>query len=185
MNTSLVETVWPGESLQRNVVLVLAGSVLTALSAQVAIPLPFSPVPVTGQTFAVLLIGAVLGSRLGALAMLAYLAEGAIGLPVFAGGHGTLLWMLGPTGGYLAGFVVAAYIIGWLCEHAWDRRLLTALAAMLLGNVAIYALGLPWLAHFVGTGKVVALGLAPFIAGDVAKIVLAGLALPTAWKFVR
>lgn len=185
MNTTLIESVWPGESLQRNIVLVLAGSILTALSAQAVIPLPFSPVPVTGQTFAVLLIGAVLGSRLGALSMLAYLAEGAVGLPVFAGGHGTLLWMLGPTGGYLAGFVAAAYITGWLCERGWDRRLLTALAAMLVGNAAIYALGLPWLAHFVGTGKVVALGLAPFIVGDIAKIVLAGLAMPAAWKVVR
>ena len=185
MNLTLIETVWPGASVRRDVLLVLAGSILTALSAQVAIPLPFSPVPVTGQTFAVLLVGAVLGSRLGALSMFAYLAEGAAGLPVFAGGHGTLLWMLGPTGGYLAGFVVAAYATGWLCERGWDRRLPTALAAMFVGNVLIYAFGLSWLAHYVGASKVVILGLAPFIAGDVAKIVLAGLALPTAWKFVR
>jgi len=185
MNLTLIESVWSGASVRRDVLLVLAGSILTALSAQVAIPLPFSPVPVTGQTFAVLLVGAVLGSRLGALSMFAYLAEGAAGLPVFAGGHGTLLWMLGPTGGYLAGFVVAAYATGWLCEHGWDRRLPTALAAMFTGNVLIYVFGLPWLGHFVGVSKVVALGLAPFIAGDVAKIVLAGLALPAAWKFVR
>jgi biotin transport system substrate-specific component len=185
MNLTLIESAWPGESVRRDVLLVLAGSVLTALSAQVAIPLPFSPVPVTGQTFAVLLVGAVLGSRLGAWSMLAYLVEGAAGLPVFAGGHGTLLWMIGPTGGYLAGFVVAAYATGWLCERGWDRRLPTALVAMLIGNVLIYALGLPWLAHFVGASKVVALGLAPFIVGDAAKIVLAGLTLPAAWKLVR
>ncbi len=108
MNLTLIESAWPGESVRRDVLLVLAGSVLTALSAQVAIPLPFSPVPVTGQTFAVLLVGAVLGRRLGAWSMLADLVEGAAGLPVFAGRHGTLLCVAGPTARHLAGAPVAA-----------------------------------------------------------------------------
>jgi len=179
-----MEVVIPGEGLWRDALLVLGGSILIALMAQVAIPLPFSPVPVTGQTFAVLLVGAVLSSRRGALSLLAYLAEGAVGLPVFAGGGSGLPWLLGPTGGYLVGFVAAAWMVGSLCERGWDRQVRTAALAMLAGNGVIYLFGVPWLAHFVGVERVLALGLWPFVPGDLVKLALAALALPSAWRLV-
>src|SRR6266852_393290 len=121
--------------LVRQVGLVIGFSLLTALAAQVVIPL--GPIPITGQTFAVLLTGALLGSRLGAMAMIAYLVEGASGLPFFAGGHGGLLHLMGPTGGYLIAFPAAAYVTGAFAEHGWDRRFLTAAAAMAIGSIVI------------------------------------------------
>jgi biotin transport system substrate-specific component len=150
----------------------------------VAIPLPFSPVPITGQTLAALLIGALLGSRLGALCILLYISEGLLGVPVFAGGSAGLLRLLGPTGGYLAGMVLAAYVTGSLAERGWDRRPLTAALAMLCGNIAIYILGLPWLAHFVGAGHVLAAGLLPFIPGDLLKLAIAATLLPAGWAIL-
>ncbi|HET9251524.1 MAG TPA: biotin transporter BioY [Candidatus Eisenbacteria bacterium] len=168
-----------------DVLLVLAGSALIALSAQVAVPLPFSPVPVTGQTFAVLLVGAALGATRGTAAVLAYLAEGAAGFPVFAGGLAGPAVLLGPTGGYLFGFLPAAWICGALAERGWDRRFLTTLASMALGDLAIFAVGIPWLARFVGAENAITFGLAPFVAGNLAKVVLAAGALPLAWAGVR
>ena len=164
--------------------LVIGGSLLIALSAQIAIPLPFSPVPITGQTLAVLLSGALLGSRRGGLCLLAYLVEGIAGLPVFAGGTAGLVHLLGPTGGYLVGFVVAAYITGLLAERGWDRRTGTTFLAMLLGNAAIYAFGLPWLACFSGVGRMLPLGFYPFIPGDLLKLALATVLLPSGWRML-
>ncbi len=181
---ALIELVLPLESMVRKASAVLAASVFIALLARVRVFLPFTPVPLTGQTFGVLLVGALLGSRLGTASVLAYLAEGLLGLPVFSGGGG-LGWILGPTGGYLIGFTVAAWVVGFLTEQGWDRKVPTAAMAMLLGNAAIYVFGLPWLACFVGLGKVFALGFLPFVPGDLVKIVLASLALPAAWKLVR
>lgn len=175
--------VLPG-SLAWKVVLVLAGSALIALAAQVRIPLPFSPVPVTGQTFAVLLVAAALG-RLGVASVIAYLTEGAIGLPVFAGGAAGLSYIGGPTGGYLVGFVLAALIVGAAAERRWDRRLVTSLLVMLLGEIAIYACGVAWLARFPLPVSPWQAGLIPFIPGDLFKMVLAALALPAAWRLVR
>lgn len=171
-------------SLAFDLALVLAGSALIALSARVAIPLPFSPVPITGQTFAVLLVGAALGRRRGAAAVLAYLAEGAAGLPVFAGAHTGPAALVGPTGGYLFGFVPGAWLCGYLAERGWDRSVGGTIASMTLGNVAIFAVALPWLARFVGAANVWALGFWPFIPGDVMKIGLAAAVLPLAWKWV-
>jgi biotin transport system substrate-specific component len=162
--------------------LVIGGSLFIALGAQVAVQLPFSPVPITGQTLAVLLVGMLLGSRRGSLSLLAYLAEGLAGLPVFAGGTVGLARLLGPTGGYLVGFIVAAYVTGRLAERGWDRRVGTTILAMLLGNAAIYALGLPWLAAFVGGERALPLGLYPFIPGDLLKLALAAILLPAGWK---
>jgi len=175
--------VLPG-SLLWKLVLVLAGSALIALAAQVRIPLPFSPVPVTGQTFAVLLVAAALG-RLGLWSVIAYPIEGAAGLPVFAGGTFGVATIVGPTGGYLIGFALAAALVGSAAERGWDRHLATALAAMVLGEVAIYACGLAWLARFLLPVPLLDAGLVPFIPGDVVKMVLAALALPGAWKLVR
>jgi biotin transport system substrate-specific component len=175
--------VLPG-SLLWKLVLVLSGSALIAIAAQVRIPLPFSPVPVTGQTFAVLLVAAALG-RLGLASVIAYLIEGAVGLPVFQGGTFGVATIVGPTGGYLIGFALAAALVGSAAERGWDRHLATALAAMLLGEVAIYACGLAWLARFPLPVPLVEAGLLPFIPGDVVKMVLAALALPSAWRLVR
>ena len=163
--------------------LVAGGSLIVALAAQVAVRLSFSPVPVTGQTLAVLLVGALLGSRRGAASMLTYLAQGLIGLPVFAAGASGLAYAMGPTGGYLAGFVAAAFVTGYLAERGWDRSVLRTALAMLAGNAAIYALGLSWLSLYVGP-QALALGALPYLAGDVTKLILAAIALPAGWKLI-
>jgi len=188
----LAKTLWPTRSFGRDLSLILSGSLFVALLAQVAIPLPFTPVPITGQTLGVLLVGAALGSRLGFLALLAYLLEGAMGLPVFAGGTGGLAKILGPTGGFLLAFPLAAGLVGLLVERfGLDRSFLGTLFAMLLGNALLYLLGLPWLwAWLMGAGKAVglsgllAMGFFPFVPGDLVKAVLAALLLPSAWRLL-
>lgn len=164
--------------------LVLAGSLLVALSARLTFYLPITPVPVTGQTFAVLLVGAALGSRRGALAMAVYLGQGALGLPVFSGGGCCLPWLLGPTAGYLWSYPLVAWVVGSLAERGWDRRPALAAAAMLVGNALIYVVALPWLSAFVGGANVLEAGLLPFIPGDLLKVVLAALLLPATWALV-
>ncbi|GAC1479001.1 MAG: biotin transporter BioY [Candidatus Dormibacteria bacterium] len=163
---------WVGQrTVATDVGLVIAFSLLIGLLAHLVIPLPFTPVPITGQTFGVLLTGAVLGSRLGTATLLAYIVEGTVGLPVFAAGSP------GPaTSGYLAGFVAAAFIVGWLVEHGWDRDAPRIVVAMLAGEVAIYFFGLLWLARFVPVSSLFALGLLPFIPGDAVKLVAAAIA---------
>jgi len=165
-----------------DVALIIGGSLVIGLCAQVAIGWP---VPVTGQTFAVLMAGALLGARRGSLCILAYIAEGAVGLPVFAMGRSGVLVLKGPTGGYLVGFIAAAYIAGLLAERGWDRRVGTTILAMVLGNVAIYVFGLLWLCCLMGVNKtVLTVGLYPFIGGDFLKIVLAAILLPSGWKLL-
>ena len=170
-----------------NFLLILAGSVLIALSAQVAIRLPFTPIPVTGQTFAILMVGMALGSKRGALAVVAYLLEGAAGLPVFAGGTGGLLALMGPTSGFLLGFIPAAYITGYLAEHGWDRNVLTTGLAMLIGNAMIYIPGLIVLGTILGTtpSTTIKFGFLPFYMGDLVKLALAAVMMPMAWKFIN
>src|SRR5438093_5499711 len=138
---TLADVAVPRAGALDNVVLVASASLVTALGAQLAIPLPWSPVPITGQTFAVLLTGAVLGARRGFLAQALYLAEGAMGLPVFAGGAAGVAKLMGPTAGYLIAFPFAAMLTGALAERGWDRRFLTMLAAMLLGSAVIFVRG--------------------------------------------
>jgi len=169
--------------------LVLAGSLLIGIAAQVAIPLPI--VPVTGQTFAVLLLGALLGARLGAWTVLVYLMEGAAGLPVFSQGRSGLIMFLGPTGGYLVGFMAAAAVVGLLAQRGWDRRVFTTVAAMILGNMIIYAFGLFQLLYLssvsgvpVGGEGLMAVGLYPFVAGDLIKTLLAAMLLPLGWRLL-
>lgn len=180
------------ESWLNNILLVLGGSVFVAISAQFSYQFSFSTVPVTGQTFAVLLIGALYGSRLGAATMIAYLAEGAAGLPVFAEGKGGI-WpgIASPSGGYLFGFIICAFIVGWFAERGWDRTKWIMLP-MLLGNAAIYVPGLIWLHrqfHIVGIPisweTTLDYGLWPFVAGDLAKLVAAALAVPAGWALVE
>jgi biotin transport system substrate-specific component len=182
-------------SVSSDSVLAALGAVTIALSAAISIRLPDNPVPITGQTFGVLLVAGALGARRGFSATLLYVAIGVIGLPAFAEGRGGLgviasvdagRLVLGATGGYLVGFVVAAAIVGRLAERRWDRRMLSSVAAMLLGNAAIYAVGLPWLALATGYSgaDTVAKGLVPFLLGDLAKLALAGLALRAGWWIV-
>jgi biotin transport system substrate-specific component len=178
----LAERAWPGAGLARDIPLIIGGALLTALCSQIEIPL--QPVPITGQTFGVLLVGALLGSRRGAASMLTYVGMGAVGLPVFAGGAAGLSRLAGPTAGYLAGFMVAAALVGFLSRHGWDRRVATTVLAMALGTLTIYIFGVAWLSRFVGWSQVLATGVAPFLVGDALKLALAAVALPWIWRLV-
>ena len=166
------------------IMLILGGSLVIAVSAQIAVGYP---VPITAQTLAVLMIAALFGSRRGVACLLAYLVEGAVGLPVFAQGKAGLAAFAGPTGGYLIGFVVAAFGVGLLAEKGWDRRFWSTVLAMVIGNIVIYAFGLAWLSLLPGVGfrSAIAGGLYPFIAGDIVKVIIAAAALPSAWKLLR
>lgn len=167
--------------------LVLGGAALVAIAAQISIPLPFTPVPITGQTFAVVLVGASLGSLLGATSLTVYVVAGMVGAPVYADGASGADVLSSPTGGYLVGFVAAAALTGWLAQKRWDRTLSSSISAMLCGNVLIYACGLVWLQHELGTSaqKTLELGLYPFVIGDLVKIYLAAVLLPAAWRLAR
>ncbi len=182
---TLADVAWPRVGFLRDALLVAGASVVTTLAAQIAIPLPGSPVPMTGQTFAVLLSGAVLGARRAFLAQLLYLAEGALGLPVFAAGAAGLVKLAGPTSGYLVAFPLAAALTGALAERGWDRRFGTMVAAMLLGSAVIFAVGLAGLSRFVPGDRLLATGLLPFVPGDLVKASLAALAFPAAWRWVN
>ena len=166
------------------VALVITFAALTAVAAQVRIPLGFTPVPMTGQTFAVLLTGAAFGWRGGAAAQALYVAVGLAGFPVFQGGEGGWTYATGATAGYLVGFIVSAAVIGFLAEQRQDRRIATAIPAMLAGNTVIYLFGVPWLMHVLSTDLAggLAAGVAPFVIGDFLKITAAGLLLPAAWR---
>lgn len=169
----------------RDLLLVAIGALLIALLAQVRIPLPFTPIPLTGQTFAVLLVGAALGAKRGFASIGLYTVFGLTGLPVFAGGASGLGYAFGPTGGYLLGFILAAYVVGRLAERGLERSLRTSLLPFLTGTLIIYTLGAGWLAFYVGPAAALAKGVLPFIAGDALKIAAAAMALPSAWKLVK
>jgi len=166
--------------------LVAGGAVFIALVAQVAFYLPFTPVPVTGLTFGVLVTGAAMGSVRGLLATLLYVLVGVAGAPVYADGSYGIDVLLGVTGGYLVGSVLAAALTGYLAEKAWDRKVFSAVPAMLLGELVIFVVGVGWLMVVldVGLGEGLKLGFVPFILGEMVKLVAAGLLLPGAWKLV-
>jgi biotin transport system substrate-specific component len=177
-----------------NAAVVVAGSLVVAGLAQIKIHLGFTPVPITGQTLGVLLVGASLGPGLGAASLLLYIGEGAVGLPFFAGGahfaHGLVFPVCtsdGASAGYLWGFVAAAGVVGWLSRLGWDRRLATAIAAMFIGEIILYAGGIPWLDAACGlpAQKGLSLGLYPFVIGDTIKLLFAAGLLPTAWGLLR
>lgn len=176
----------PRTSLLTDTLLVTGGAVFIALVAQLSFYLPFTPVPVTGLTFGVIATGAAMGSIRGLLATLVYVVVGVAGAPVYAGGSYGLDVLLGVTGGYLVGSVLAAALTGFLAERAWDRKVVSAVPAMLLGELVIFTVGVGWLMVVlnVGLGEGLALGLVPFIIGEVVKLVAAGLLLPGAWKLV-
>ena len=182
---TLARVVVPERSVLAEAALAVLFALFTALMAQLVIPLPFTPVPITGQTFAVLLTGALLGSRLGAVSMILYVALGAVGLPFYAGGAHGMQVVFGATGGYLLGFIVADFVVGRLAELRWDRSLQRSLPAMAAGQAVIYALGL------IGLGlalhwpaNLLQLGLTPFLVGDAIKLVAAALLLPAAWRIL-
>ncbi len=186
---TLASAVWPSEKVSgmvRNVILAVGGTALLTIAAKIQVP--FYPVPMTMQTFVVLALGMAYGWRLGGATLILYLAEGAVGLPVFAGtpekGIG-LAYMLGGTGGYLIGFVLAAALCGWLGERGWDRNVAKTALAMLAGNVIIYVPGLIWLGGLFGWDKpILEWGLTPFILGDLTKLALAAAVLPLAWHWL-
>lgn len=187
-NSTLVAALWPesrGDLLRLSAIVVLGTLLLTA-SAKIQVP--FWPVPMTMQTFVALFLGAALGPRLGALTVLLYLAEGAMGLPVFAGtpekGIG-LAYMAGPTGGYLIGFAAGAYVVGWLAERGWDRSVPRLFLAMLLGHIAIFAFGLAWLTSLIGFEKAWMFGVVPFYAATVFKTALGACVVPALWQFAK
>ena len=187
---TLADVISPGAGttarLARDIILIVAGSLLVALFAQIKIPLGFTPVPITGQTFAVLVVGALLGGWRGGLALALYAIEGAF-LPFFAGGVSGWFWLL-PSGGYIVGFIPAAALVGYLCQWGWNRRP-WVLLAMLLGNAVLYVPGLIQLNYFLppdaasawGCADVWQCGLLPFIPGDLVKLIAASLVVPTGW----
>jgi len=179
--------VLPRRGLLADTILVLAGTGLVAGAAQISIKLPFTPVPITGQTFAVVLVGASLGSIRGTASLMLYLWLGVAGAPIYA--HHAHGWAVitSASGGYIVGFVIAAAVTGYLAERQWDRKVSSAIAAMLTGNVIIYLVGLPWLAVVLNTNleKTLEYGLYPFVPGDVFKLYLAAAVLPGAWRVVE
>jgi biotin transport system substrate-specific component len=187
LKPTLMDALWPSDTKAlRAVVLALIGSAVLWASAKIQVP--FYPVPMTLQTLAVLGLGMAYGWRLAFATLLLYLAQGAFGLPVFAGtpekGIG-LAYMMGPTGGYLLGFLLAATLCGWLAERGWGRNVATTALAMLLGNIVIYVPGLLWLGALFGWDKpVLEWGLTPFLLGDATKLVLAALILPGLWMLL-
>ena len=179
MNGNLFSTAFPKSQALHRAAAVGLGVIILTLASKVQVP--FWPVPMTLQTLAVLMIGATAGMRLGSATVLAWLGLGALGAPVFATGAG-LAYMAGPTGGYLAGFLLAAIAVGYLADKGQGRTIVSALAVLLVGLVAIYALGLGWLAMLIGPHKAVAAGLMPFIPAEVLKLALGTAILTAAWK---
>ncbi len=169
-----------------SLLLVVGAATVTALAAQWRIVLPFTPVPITGQTFAVLLTGAALGLRLGAAGQLLYVAAGIAGAPVFTEGRSGVDVVLGATGGYILGFVVAAGLIGWMAERRQDRTFATMFTAFIVGSAVIYAFGVAGLIAATGMSltDAIANGVVPFVFGDILKAAGAGLILPGAWKLI-
>ena len=185
-NATVADLLRPSEKSRAGIydlTLIFAGLIFIGLSAQLAIGFP---VPITGQTFAVLMIGALYGARLGSMCLVSYILAGAVGVPVFSNFGSGVLFLSGPTGGFLFGFIAAAYVVGLLAERGWDRRVWTTILAMVLGNLVLYAFGLLWLFCLMGFNtKVLAMGLYPFIPGDILKIALAAALLPSGWKLLE
>lgn len=171
----------------RTAVLVLGAALLTAAASQLRIPLPFTPVAITGGTFAVLLTGAALGPARGAAGQMTYVLLGLVGLPFFSGAGSGVEFLAGASGGYVLGFIPAAALVGACARRGWDRRPLGMVGTFALGSAVIYACGVPWLAVVggYGPGQALLLGMLPFLVGDALKALAAGAALPGAWRLVR
>jgi biotin transport system substrate-specific component len=172
------------ENIILDIGLIIFGSLFVAISSQMALYLPFTPVPITGQTLAVLLIGAVLGSKRGGLSLTLYILKGMLGLPVFAGGTGGMTVLFGPTAGYLIGFIPAVILIGTLSKKGFDRNWISMLLVLFLGLSTIYFFGVIRLLAFVGKERVFLLGVAPFLLGDLLKIGVVMIIMPSCWKIL-
>jgi len=172
-------------SLLYDMGLVTLGVLLLVLSGRIVIPIPFTPVPVTGQTLAIFLIASSMGRIRGILSVLFYVMAGIAGLPVFAGGTLGIARIFGPTGGYIIGFLLGVYVIGYLSEKGWDRQFLKALLTFLIGNILIYIPGIIQLSIFTGWNRAFLMGVYPFIPGDIVKIMIAGTSLPLLWRLKR
>jgi biotin transport system substrate-specific component len=185
--TSIRATVFPRATPAVDVLLAVGGAALIALAAQVSISLPFTPVPITGQTFAVAGTAAALGLRTGAASSILYVAAGLVGLPVFADASSGWHVLSSATGGYLVGFVVCALIVGWCGDRGWTSSFSSTVGAMLLGETVIYLCGLLWLRHVLHTPleKTLEFGLYPFVVGDLIKVYAAAAVLPPAHRWVR
>ena len=187
----LADAVLPRTTWLTDLALVLGGAAVVSLLAQFEIPLPI--VPITGQTLAVLVVGAALGARRGAAALTTYMVAGLAGLPVFAGGAGSLAAVMTPSFGFILGFVPAAFLAGWFAERAWDRRPWLALIGFVAASVVPFLVGVPYMAYILnvvmGAGYdlegVLAVGVVPFIAGGLVKAVIAAVLIPAAWRGVR
>jgi biotin transport system substrate-specific component len=184
-HATLADALWSpaaGSNVARAIVLAVIGSILLTISAKIQVP--FWPVPMTMQTFVVLVLGVAYGWRLAGATVLLYLAQGALGLPVFAAGGG-LAYMAGPTAGYLVGFLLAAFAVGWLAERGWDRSVAGTLAAMLAGTAIIFACGIAWLSTLIGLAQAINAGLMPFLLSEAVKIALATALVPFAWRLLQ
>lgn len=184
-NHTLANRIWPeaaSSNVVRNIVLAVAGSIVVAIAAHISVPT--LPIPMTLQTLAVLAIGAAFGARLGAATLGLYALEGAAGLPVFSPTPDGYPGIMGPTGGYILGFIVAAALVGWLVERGWDRSVPKLLVAMLAGAAVLYIPGLLWLSSFIGFEKAVTFGFMPFYIGDIVKACVAALGFPAIWSLI-
>lgn len=184
---TLRSAVFPRATTYSKAILVTFGTLFIAALAQIALPIPGSPVPVTGQTLGVLLIGASYGSQLGAITFLTYLVVGFAGAPVFAKGEHGFAHLTGATGGYLVGMLFASLLVGALAGRRWDQKIFSAIPAMLLGDVVIFSFGLYWLHAYThqGWAWTLAAGFTPFLIGEALKIAIAGTSLPLVWRFVQ
>jgi biotin transport system substrate-specific component len=184
-HATLADALWSpaaGSNTVRGIVLAVIGSILLTISAKIQVP--FWPVPMTMQTLVVLVLGVAYGSRLAGATVLLYLAQGALGLPVFAAGSG-LAYMSGPTGGYLVGFLLAAVATGWLAERGWARSVASTLAAMLIGTVIVFACGIAWLGTLIGLPQAINAGLMPFLPSEAVKVALGTALVPFAWRLLQ
>lgn len=185
--TTLRTAVFPRSTALTNAGFVITGVAFLSLLAQIAIPVPGSPVPVTGQTLGVLLLATSYGAKLGTTTFFTYLLAGALGAPVFANGGSGIERIVGATGGYLVGMLLTSALLGYLGGRRWDQKFKTALPAMLIGNVLTFGFGLLWLHQYTGKdwAWTISAGFTPFIIGEILKIAIAGTSLPLIWQFVQ
>jgi len=185
INSNKIKTLKDNQSVLAALSIAFAGSLLLALLARLTVPIPFSPVPITGQTFGILFLGGVLGSRMGTLSVIMYILEGLIGLPVFAGGTMGLLYLLGPTGGYLIGFIPVVYLVGYLSKKGSKNSFTSVFLTMIIGTSIIFIFGISWLAVTAGFGTALSIGLYPFIPGAIIKIILATVTVYSINRFTN
>lgn len=173
--TNKFESLTKNQTITFTIAVALTGSLLLALLARLSFPVPFSPIPITGQTFGILILGALLGRQLGTITVITYIFEGTVGLPVFAGGSTGLLYILGPTGGYIIGFIPAVFLVGYLSEKGWNKGFISTITSMTLGTIIIFTFGVSWLSISTGFLNSITIGLIPYLPGAFVKITSAAI----------